>query len=245
MNIVLFEPNELSAPLKPDDPRTVHILKVLRRKCGDSFDAGLIDGPRGKATLQTIDPAGITLSFSWGDPPPPLPPIKLLVGMPRPQTARKILQEATALGVADFQFALTARSEPSYADSSLWSSGEWGRHLREGAAQAFCTRIPRLSHGSTLAACVEQLAPGGSRIALDNYESAVDLAGALAGRIGAVGVATPVILAVGSERGWAEEERLLLKQHGFVLAHLGARVLRTETAVVAALAIVNSTLHWP
>ena len=242
MNIVLFEPNEISSPLSRKDPRALHILEVLRRKNGDTFDAGLYDGPRGKATLVHVGEAFLDLKFSWGDPPPALPPFIFLIGMPRPQTARKILQEATAMGVAEFEFVLTDRSEPSYANSSLWTSGEWRRHLQEGAAQAFCTRIPTLSHGATLTASLENMPAGGTRIALDNYEAPESLTQTLVSA--GTPKALPLFLAVGSERGWSANERTLLRSQGFALAHLGTRVLRTETAVVAAVAVIKSNLGW-
>jgi RsmE family RNA methyltransferase len=100
----------------------------------------------------------------------------LLIGLPRPQTARKILQEATALGVSALHFVTTERGEPSYADSTLWSSGEWRRHLLTGAAQAFCTRIPEVSFGRKLSDVIAGLPPLATRVALDNYEAPVSLA---------------------------------------------------------------------
>ena len=243
MNLVLFEPAEISLPLPRTDPRALHLLEVLRRHEGDTFDVGLVNGPRGKATLTTIARDSLVLTFGWSEPPPLLSPLTLLIGLPRPQTARKILQEATALGVGTLHFVTTERGEPSYADSSLWSSGEWRRHLLAGAAQAFCTRIPDLSFGQKLIDIINNLSPDTIRIALDNYESPVPLAAALK-LSNTANSARPVVLALGSERGWTGAERDLLRTHGFVLAHLGSRVLRTETACVAAIAIVKSTLGW-
>ncbi|MFT3869129.1 MAG: RsmE family RNA methyltransferase [Nibricoccus sp.] len=239
MNIVLFEPEEIAAPLPRTDPRAIHILEVLRRQKDDTFDAGLINGPRGKATLVEISSTTLGLAFAWGEPTHPLPPITLLIGLPRPQTARKILQEATALGVGELHFVTTERGETSYANSTLWTSGEWRRHLIAGTAQAFCTRLPKITHGRDIAGLLPNLPPDAMRIALDNYEASTDLASALKGC-----AAKPVILAVGSERGWAPAERTTFRENRFALAHLGPRVLRTETAVVAALAIVRSTLGW-
>ncbi|HNC22732.1 MAG TPA: 16S rRNA (uracil(1498)-N(3))-methyltransferase [Opitutaceae bacterium] len=46
-------------------------------------------------------------------------------------------------------------------------------------------------------------------------------------------------------RGWSGVERDLLRSRGFGLAHLGARVLRSETAVIAAVAVVRSRLGLP
>ena len=235
VNLILFEPAETSAPLPRGDPRAAHILDVLRRRAGDTFDAGLVNGPRGKATLAAVGGDALTLTFAWeAQPPPPPDPITLLVGLPRPQTARKILHAAAELGVAALHFVATEKSEPSYGQSSLWSSGEWRRHLLDGAQQAFDTRVPVLTHGRTLAEILAAQPAGGTRLALDIYESPQPLSGAT--------IAAPVALAFGPERGWSARDRDLLRAHGFLLAHLGARVLRAETAVIATLAIVRSRL---
>jgi 16S rRNA (uracil1498-N3)-methyltransferase len=218
------------------DPRARHLLDVLRRHEGDPFDAGLINGPRGKGRLEKISPSTLTFSFAWGEPPPSLDPIMLLIGLPRPQTARKILQEATSLGVGALHFFTAEKAEPSYAQSTLWTGGEWRRHLVAGAEQAFCTRLPGLTHGLTLSAALEKTPPSAARLALDNYEATASLGHGqpLAG--------SSVVLALGSERGWSDAERDFLRAKNFSLVHLGSRVLRTETAVVAAVALVKARL---
>ena len=247
MNLVLFESTEIDSPLARSDPRATHILEVLRRSVGDAFDVGLVNGPHGKATLSAVNQDALSLSFLWGNIPPPLSSITLLIGLPRPQTARKILLEATSLGIQTLHFVTTARGEPSYASSTLWSSGEWRRHLLAGAAQAFCTRLPVVTFGRSLGDVIADLPPQATRVALDNYESPVALATAIKP------AATPnepsttnhkIILALGSERGWTAAERDLLRANHFTLAHLGSRVLRTETACVASIAIVKSSLGW-
>jgi RsmE family RNA methyltransferase len=84
-------------------------------------------------------------------------------------------------------------------------------------------------------------------VALDNYESPASLAITLK-LFTTAKIASPsapaVVLALGSERGWVGAERDMLRANGFALAHLGSRVLRTETACIAAIAIVKSTLGW-
>jgi len=264
VNIILFAPEEFSAAhaayahaadahahaalvLPRADARAAHILDVLRRQPGDTFDAGLIDGPRGKATLAAILPAApnapadgsLSLTFSWDKTePPPLPPITLIIGLPRPQTARKILNEATSLGVSAMHFVTTERGEPSYAQSTLWTTGEYRRHLIAGAAQAFCTRIPRVTFGKPLDETIAAFnAP--HRIALDNYESP----NALGEHLQSVMRGAPLILALGPERGWTSTERARLRAANFAFAHLGARVLRTETAVTAALALALARME--
>jgi 16S rRNA (uracil1498-N3)-methyltransferase len=236
VNLILFAPDEIDRPLSRLDPRAKHILTVLRRSTGDLFDVGLIDGPRGKAALATIGSEVLTLTFTWGSAPPPLDPITLIVGLPRPQTARKILQEVTALGVAALHFVVTEKGEPNYGLSTLWSTGEWRRHAIRGAEQAFCTRLPEVTQGRALADVLSPLPGVVVRVALDNYESSVPLAKILP-------VASSVTLAVGGERGWSAAERDQLRATGFTLTHLGPRVLRVETACVAAVAVLKARMH--
>lgn len=232
MNLILLEPGEIGHPLSRADPRAVHIAEVLRRKAGETFDAGIVNGPRGKATVLSVGPGGIAFRFEPVSDPPPADPIHLLIALPRPQTARKILGEATALGVSSIRFFPSEKGEPGYAASTLWRSPEWRRHLMDGAAQAFDTRLPEVLHHARLEDAIASLPPGCRRIALDNYEAPRRMAPA--------GAAHPLALAFGPERGWSAAERKQLRGGGFELAHLGGRVLRTETAVVAAVAIAKA-----
>jgi RsmE family RNA methyltransferase len=239
VNLILFEPDELARPLPRGDRRAAHLLEVLRRRAGDTFDAGLVNGPRGQGTVRSIGTEALGLSFAWGEEPPPLAPVVLVIGLPRPQTARKLLQEAAALGVRALHFAATAKGEPGYAGSVLWRSGEWRRHLVAGAEQAFDTRLPETSHGRPLEAVLAALEEGAVRVALDNYEAPQAL-----GALALPARPSAVVLALGPERGWSAAERDLLRARGFAFAHLGPRVLRAETAAVAAVAIVKSRLGW-
>jgi RsmE family RNA methyltransferase len=84
---------------------------------------------------------------------------------------------------------------------------------------------------------IASLPTGCTRIALDNYEAS--------GRMVPVGAARPLALAFGPERGWSAGERDILRANGFVLAHLGGRVLRSETAVVAAISIAKASVLTP
>jgi RsmE family RNA methyltransferase len=233
VNLVLFEPPEVGQTLRPDDPRARHLLSVLRRRVGERFDAGVVDGPRGKGTVLAVTADGIAWSFAAEAAAPEPDAIALIVGLPRPQTARKILHEASALGVRALHFVATDKGEPNYRSSTLWTDGEWRRQVLAGVAQAFATRLPEVTHDLTLSTALDR-APGASLVALDNYEAARPLS--------AAPIAAPVTVVIGSERGWSTAERDLFRARGATLAHLGPRVLRTETACVAALAVVKSRL---
>jgi RsmE family RNA methyltransferase len=109
--------------------------------------------------------------------------------------------------------------------------------LLVGAAQAFDTRLPVVTWAHTLAdALAEPVAPGTTRLALDNYEAANALS------VCHLLSDQPVMLALGPERGWGPADRAALRAHGFTLVHLGSRVLRSETAVVAAVTLVRAKL---
>jgi RsmE family RNA methyltransferase len=236
MNIILFDPIEINRPLKKDDPRAVHVLNVLNRKIGDSTDVGLVEGPRGKATLQSIDAESISFQFKWGAAPKPLWPIDLIVGLSRPQTCRKILQEATTLGVRSMFFVRTDRGEDSYQSSKLWTTDQWQRLVRSGVEQAFSTRFPRVEIGVSIEDAIAATRPAERLICMDNYEANSTL-------LAAVDNARSAVTAIGSERGWTERERNLFREHGYTLAHLGERPLRTETAVIAAASVVKESIR--
>ncbi len=231
MNIVLFSEKEIDRPLLLDDPRAVHLLEVLKVVEGDLFDVGLIDGPRGKGRITTIGGRGIQFECSFSSEIPQLYDVTMLIGLPRPPSARRMLRDLTAQGAGELRFVVTEKGEKSYLNSRLWSHREYERLLCEGAAQAFCTCLPKVSVHSSLSDCVEGLEGQMDLLALDNYESSLPL-----------GAYRPchsrTVLAVGAERGWSTSERDLLRAHEFTLASVGERVLKTETAAIVALAIV-------
>lgn len=235
MNLILFSPEDLSRPLPLSDPRARHLVNILKRTPGDTFDAGLINGPRGKATLATLTPDALTFTFAPTHDPVAPAPIAVIVGLPRPQTARDILRDLTTLGVASIDFVTTEKTDPNYAHSSLWSSGEWRRHTIAGAEQAFDTCLPRITHTHTLSHLFATLPGSSTRLALDNYESPRAL-GSLEN------LSPPVTLAIGPERGWSARERDALRAAHFTFVHLGSRVLRTESACLAAVTLIRAKL---
>jgi len=235
MNLVLFETAAEAARLTPADARARHIREVLRMKKGDKFFVGIVNGPRGQAVITEDGPGGMGLEIQWEKKVEAPRPFWALMGMPRPQTARDALREAATFGITALHFFNVEKGEPSYANSTVWKTDEWQRRLREGAAQAFATTVPEVAQHESLLIALEAItvsAPkNAARIALDVYEASAPLS-QLAPEHG------PVVLALGAERGWSASERKILRESGFALAHLGPRVLRTETALVAGLSVL-------
>jgi RsmE family RNA methyltransferase len=131
-------------------------------------------------------------------------------------------------------FVTTQRGEASYVQSPLWQAGEWRRHLIAGAQQAVDTHLPAVTWGRNLDEVIDSLRHDGARIALDNYEATIALS--------AAEFAEPLTLALGPEPGWSAKELERLCAGGFTLAHLGIRVIRSETACVVALTIARTRL---
>lgn len=236
MNLILLTPDEVKrGGLPADDPRTRHVREVLRSAPGDRICVGEIGGRRGLATLEEMGAEEMRWTIVWEEKTQIPLPLALLVGLPRPQTARKILHDAASLGVTRLDFFRTEKGDPAYAQSSLWRSGEAEELLRKGTAQAFSTLVPEWKMHDSLTAALAEEMPDWAKIFLDVYEAAEPLDTVARGAKGAV-------LAVGSERGWSAKERNLLRAAGFVGAHLGDRVLRVETACVAAGAVALAAL---
>ncbi|MCH8475398.1 MAG: 16S rRNA (uracil(1498)-N(3))-methyltransferase [Opitutales bacterium] len=238
MNLLLFHSSEKNQPLPTTDRRVRHLREVLRLPVGGVFAAGEIDGELGRGIVLGWAGEGLQWRFEPCEGmSPPLPRLTLAVGLSRPQTMRKILQEATAMGGERFLIFPAQRSEPSYRQSSLWTAGEWQERILAGVEQAFTTRVPELVQLSGLAEAISFLADegltGASSVVLDNYEASCALPDWLATRDSGEESARAVLW-VGPERGWGRADREQLRESGSPLVHLGPRVLRVETALVAA-----------
>jgi RsmE family RNA methyltransferase len=231
LNILLLEAFEVDARLPRKDRRWSHVKKILKKQPGDRLAAGLADGPLGEAVIRELDSTGIVLGFEPLGDAPPLAPIRLILGFPRPIQAARILRDLTTLGVSEILLTGTDLGEPSYAQSRFFRDGDFRGHLMEGAEQAGNPRLPRVSIHRDLERCLETLTeegmgPGqGERILLHPYGDPEPMGGAR--------FRSPITLAVGSERGWSEPELAAFLHAGFSVKGLGGRILKTETAALA------------
>lgn len=256
MNILILEEEEVGERLPRSDRRWEHVKKVLKKKPGERLSAGLAtddpSGPApgrlGEATILELDDQGLRLGFeAFKGPagePAPLAPLSLILGFPRPIQANRILKDLTSLGVAEIHLTGTDLGEKSYVQSSMFKDRDFRRPLLEGAEQAGNPRLPRVSTHWSLSRCLAELeadpppslgAPG-SRLFLHPYGDGR--------RMGGLGrIALPLCLAIGSERGWTEKEIALLEGGGFEAATMGTRILKTETAALAATILALAALE--
>ena len=239
MNLFLLDKAVEEILWPSNDQRTVHIGKTLKAKDGDSLDFGVINGPRGKGMVKWIDGEGVKIVLQWNTQhESDLLPISLLVGLARPQTSRKVLHQAASLGLKEVIFFNADKGEPSYAQSSLWER-EWKDLLVKGAEQAFSCHLPNCQKITGIEKSNEfSKLSCKVKIALDIYEAENCLSSV------SLEKNASVQLAIGPERGWSAKERDWLRQQGFILCHMGQRVLRQETAFVAAVGCLSHA-YWP
>ncbi len=249
MNLILFEPEEIEPEniifLQSDDPRSFHLKKILKAEKGSSFRAGIINGPRGSASICSISEAGVEISFSPEAETGALYPITLILGLSRPPTIKKILKEATALGAGRFILCGTENGERSYIQSSALKPGKIRELLIEGAQQAYCTMLPEVEicgHISSAVKMINSPNQAEALLALDNCEPEISLARFWQNE--KTTEITSAVLAVGSERGWNDNERRRLREAGFRLCGIGSRVLRTETASITGTAVCLAGLGF-
>jgi len=232
--LVLITPDEAAAGLPADDARARHLRETVGLAIGGSFHVGIENGLRGIATIAALTPQ-LTFSVAWEKSPQARLPLMVLVGLPRPQTAKKVLHDLASLGAARIIFFESAKGDPGYLTSSLWKDGEWREHVIKGTEQACSTLVPEVTRVGSLAEAVALIDVAAWKLALDPYEAtgAPELSVA----------AASAVLAIGPERGFAETERATLRAAGFAFAHLGDRILRVEAAALVGGALMLAQLR--
>lgn len=238
MNCILFN----SAPpfrLPLSSPKADHIKNVLKMQNGDEIFAGEINGPLHICNL-SFEPDEIILTPLREIPASPKLPITLCVGFTRRQISQKILFDAACFGVECIIFYPPTKGEAAYANCSLYR-GEHSQWLIKGAEQSCATHVPHFAVADSLEKAIiraEYDRPSTIKAAPDLYEATDSLKNI-------VSRAHPgdnITIILGSERGFDNNDRKLLRDHNYTLASMGKNVLRTDSAVTAALAITQAFL---
>ncbi len=252
MNIILFSEedkfspsdveiaNELWVFYKNDD-RYSHIKKILKLKEEDKFKAGIINGGIGEAEILSFTKERILFSFVETTKALSLPPVKLILGFPRPIQLKRILRDVGSLACSEIFLCGTELGEASYLKSSLAEESQIRKYLLDGISQAGQSLLPKFSFHSSIEKCLnfieaEKCSSSSKKILLDIDKTAKPLS-----KLDFENY-DEFILAIGSERGWTDNERKAFSNHNFVKSSIGDRILRTETATTSALAITLSKL---
>ena len=250
--------------------QAVHLARVLRAQPGQLFDV-VANGFLHRAEVTEVRAASgneqsaeVLFTLHEELEADAALPIHLLLAIFKFDRFEWAIEKATELGVARITPILARRTEKHLALAAPKRAERWRRIALESAKQSRRTDIPEILSPTPLpAALTRESAP--TRILLSETEQSLTLAAALAssnlqpatGRVphpsqsyrDGWDVDTPpaehptdLALAIGPEGGWTPEEMSLFTQHNWTHVTLGPRILRAETAAIAALAIAAAHL---
>jgi len=214
-----------------------HVGRVLRAQPGQVYE--LSDGARvrlGRVENVTRD----EVEFALLEEIPSYQPTvhtALLLAIVKFDAFEWALEKATELGVATIVPVAAARSEKGLIAGAAKRAERWQKILVGASEQSRRVRVPELRE-ATRTADAFRAANAGLRVLLSEREAAQRLKEIVAGPN-----PDSIALAIGPEGGWTDEEFVEAAAAGFREASMGKTILRTETAVTAALACLNFALE--
>jgi len=154
---------------------------------------------------------------------------------------KRLWAQLAALGVGRIVLANAAKVERYYFDTHVLEPDFYNARLAEGLQQARCTHLPDVLVRKRFKPFVEDELAG-------FFSDHVKLLADPAGKKGITDFGfgnQRVLLAIGPEGGWTAYELEMLQEHGFELFNMGTRILRVDTACVAAISAIGSYLRTP
>jgi 16S rRNA (uracil1498-N3)-methyltransferase len=217
-----------------------HVARVLRARAGDALT--LFDGRGGEfpATIERIDRHGVRVQVGAHQAIERESALRvtLLQALARSERMDLIVQKATELGVAAIVAWGGERSLLRLQGAALTRRREhWQSVAISACEQCGRNRVPAMSIEPDLAAVCAQSDSAGLRLLLSPHGQRALLSDP---RLSMLPPDAAIALAVGPEGGFGDGELALAGQHGFEFCGLGPRVLRTETAALAALAALQA-----
>jgi 16S rRNA (uracil1498-N3)-methyltransferase len=213
-----------------------HLTRVLRLESGDALTIFNGHGGEYAATIESVRRDKVSVSVGAHRAVERESPLAttLLQGLARGEKMDQILQKATELGVTRVIPVMTARSNVRLdADTAPRKQEHWRGVVVGACEQSGRNRVPDVAHPQAFAAALVA-AEAELKLVLAPDDGAASLQSLVAAR-------NPgsVALLVGPEGGLDEEEIRTAEAAGFIRSLLGPRVLRTETAALAALAALQ------
>jgi 16S rRNA (uracil1498-N3)-methyltransferase len=218
-----------------------HMVKVLRLKIGDPVL--LADGKSHEfaGTIRTIGKESLVVTLLEASGAPAFdkgPAITLYQGLPKGDKMDLIIQKATELGIAEIVPFRATRSVPRLRKGEEEGKlARWQRIAREAARQSGRASIPGVAVVGDLGDVLRR-ADHSVKFLLWEEERDNRLKEILAG----LSAPETVALIVGPEGGLSAEEAARARECGFIPVSLGKRIVRTETASLVMLAILQ--FYW-
>ncbi|MGD1209989.1 MAG: RsmE family RNA methyltransferase [Candidatus Acidiferrales bacterium] len=222
-----------------------HLGRVLRAEPGQLYE--LSDGHR--VWLGRIERVALTkrgesrIDFALVELVPAREPsvqIDLLLSLVKFDRFEWCLEKATELGVREIVPLAAARTDKPLIAAASKRRVRWEKILLESAQQSRRLSPPLIREPVSPEKAFAQCSAG-ARIVLSERPGAPSMREALRGAAPGAGP-NVAALAIGPEGGWTDAEIAAAKAAGFDEASLGENILRTETAVLASMAILRFAL---
>ena len=173
----------------------------------------------------------------------PAMPVTLVMSIFKFDHMEWAIEKATELGVASIVPVIARRTDKHLAQAAMKRAERWRRIAHEASQQSRRSDVPVIPDPMKLADRVKA-ASGIQRVVLAEQERARTLRALLGEAVDAAGAEMPELeIAIGPEGGWAPEEAALFDANGWRAVSLGPRILRAETAAIAALAVIGSMME--
>ena len=213
-----------------------HLLRVLRLGVGDAcvlFNGDGFDYPARIVAAGKREVRAKVLAATAVENESPLR-IVLLQGIARGEKMDLILQKATELGVVRIVPVDAERTEVRLDAARMQKRlAHWRSVVASACEQCGRARLPEVATPVSVADAGAHPAEAALRLTLDpgGERSMASLA---------AGADTSIAIAIGPEGGWSPRDRVALRVAGFEGLRLGPRILRTETAGLAAIAALQA-----
>jgi 16S rRNA (uracil1498-N3)-methyltransferase len=223
--------------------QATHLARVLRAAPGQIFDV-VAGGFLHRAEVTSVNDAEVLFTLHEELESDAALPLHLLLAVFKFDHMEWAIEKATELGVAKITPILARRTEKHLVLAAAKRADRWRRIALESSKQSRRTTIPEIADPIQLKPALEE-EQSPTRILLSETEQQATLSAAFeasAGPASDEAFSLTHALAIGPEGGWTPEEMSLFSQHQWQHVTLGPRILRAETAAIAAVAIASTFL---
>jgi 16S rRNA (uracil1498-N3)-methyltransferase len=219
-----------------------HMARVLRAHAG--MEADVVAGGRVfHAQVAAVAAHEVRFNLIAEVEADPALPVTLVMSIYKFDRMEWAIEKATELGVAAIAPVIARRTEKHLGQAADKRAERWRRLVHEASQQSRRSDVPFVFDPSPLPERVRSAARV-TRIVLAEQERTTTLRAIVEESAAAAQNEMPELeIAIGPEGGWAPEEEALFDANGWRAASLGPRILRAETAAIAALAVVASLLE--
>lgn len=219
-----------------------HLARVLRAQPGVEADV-VAGGHVFHAEVAAVSPDEVRFNLIAEIEAEPALPVTLVMAIYKFDHMEWAIEKATELGVAAISPVITRRTEKHLAQAATRRAERWRRIAQEAAQQSRRSDVPVIHVPQPLHAIVAVPADA-VRLVLAEQERSTTLRNALESVLHSDQPELPAFqMAIGPEGGWAPNEEALFDDNGWRAVSLGPRILRAETATIAALSILASFLE--